>query len=103
MLFAARQLQFQPLAVHRRHIPPEMTRPVLVSDIADVPASRDEQTGLDSVKRAQAGDIDAFELLYREHSGRTYALCLRLVGGDANEATELLQDVFVRAWRKSVV
>ena len=77
-----------------------MTRPVLVSDIADVPASRDEQTGLEFVRRAQAGDVDAFELLYREHSGRTYALCLRLVGGDANDATELLQDVFVRAWRK---
>lgn len=54
----------------------------------------------DSVNRAQAGDVNAFESLYREHSGRTYALCLRLVGGDTNDATELLQDVFVRAWRK---
>lgn len=77
-----------------------MTRATLVSDIADVPAAGDEPAGLDSVKRAQAGDVDAFEILYHEHSGRTYALCLRLVGGDANDAKELLQDVFVRAWRK---
>jgi RNA polymerase sigma-70 factor (ECF subfamily) len=73
---------------------------VLVSDKSDVPAATDEQAGLDSVKRAQAGDVNAFESVYREHSGRTYALCLRLVGGDSNDATELMQDVFVRAWRK---
>lgn len=75
-----------------------MTRPWLVSEIADGPAASDERAGL--VQRAQAGDVGAFELLYREHSGRTYALCLRLVGGDSNDATELLQDVFIRAWRK---
>lgn len=77
-----------------------MTRPVLVSDKSDVPAVMDERAGVDSVRRAQAGDVDAFESVYREHSGRTYALCLRLVGGDANDATDLMQDVFVRAWRK---
>ena len=77
-----------------------MTRPVLVSDKSDVPAVMDGRAVVDSVKRAQAGDVDAFESVYREHSGRTYALCLRLVGGDANEATDLMQDVFVRAWRK---
>lgn len=77
-----------------------MQRATLVSDMADVPAVGDERAGLDSVKRAQAGEVGAFEQLYREHSGRTYALCLRLVGGDPNDAKELLQDVFVRAWRK---
>jgi len=55
---------------------------------------------MDSIQRAQAGDVDAFELLYREHSGRMYALCLRLTAGDANDATELMQDVFIRAWRR---
>jgi RNA polymerase sigma-70 factor (ECF subfamily) len=51
------------------------------------------------VLRAQAGDSSAFESIYREHSPRVYALCLRLSGGSAEEATELLQDVFIRAWR----
>lgn len=75
-------------------------RPALVSDKAEVPAEGVDDKGLDSVRRAQAGDVDAFQLVYSEHAGRTYALCLRLVGGDTNDATELLQDVFVRAWRK---
>jgi len=51
------------------------------------------------IGRAQNGDVDAFELLYNEHSGRVYALCLRLMGGEQTAATELMQDVFVRAWK----
>ena len=49
------------------------------------------------VERAQRGDPDAFELLYRAHSARVYALCLRLTG-DTSQALELAQDVFIRAW-----
>ncbi len=51
------------------------------------------------VQRAQDGDREAFERLYREHVGRVYAVCLRLCG-DARRAEELTQDTFVRAWRK---
>jgi RNA polymerase sigma-70 factor, ECF subfamily len=51
------------------------------------------------VQRAQAGDTAAFERLYRDNTGRIYALCLRL-SGDAVRAEELTQDVFVRAWQK---
>ena len=39
------------------------------------------------------------EQLYREHADRVYGLCLRM-SGDAAEATELAQDVFVRAWEQ---
>ncbi len=53
----------------------------------------------DVVRRAKAGDVAAFETLYREHSPRVYALCLRLTGGTEAEASELMQDVFIRAWR----
>ena len=53
----------------------------------------------DVVRRAQSGDTAAFEALYREHSPRVYALCLRLSGGTQVEASELMQDVFIRAWR----
>ena len=51
------------------------------------------------IDRARNGDVDAFELIYNEHSGRVFALCLRLMGGDQAAATELMQDAFVRAWR----
>ena len=60
----------------------------------------DEAAALDSIRRAQAGDVDAFELLYREHAGRIFALCLRLQAGDSADATELMQDVFIKAWRR---
>jgi RNA polymerase sigma factor (sigma-70 family) len=49
------------------------------------------------VDRARRGDVDAFELLYRQHAGRVYALCLRLAA-DPVIARELTQDTFVRAW-----
>jgi RNA polymerase sigma-70 factor, ECF subfamily len=39
------------------------------------------------------------ERLYREHADRVYGLCLRM-SGDAVHATELAQDVFVRAWEQ---
>jgi RNA polymerase sigma-70 factor (ECF subfamily) len=55
--------------------------------------------GSDLVSRARNGEHDAFEELYREHSPRVYALCLRLAGGDSVAATALLQDVFIAAWR----
>jgi RNA polymerase sigma-70 factor, ECF subfamily len=39
------------------------------------------------------------ERLYRDHSDRIYGLCLRM-SGDSAQATELAQDVFVRAWEQ---
>ncbi len=51
------------------------------------------------VRKAQTGDSDAFEAVYRASVGRIYALCLRM-SADSAEAEELTQDVFVRAWQK---
>lgn len=51
------------------------------------------------VERARAGEVAAFEELYRRHAGRVYALCLRMCG-NAREAEERAQDAFVRAWEK---
>jgi RNA polymerase sigma-70 factor (ECF subfamily) len=51
------------------------------------------------VQRAAAGDIEAFEELYRVNVGRVYALCLRMAG-DPTLAEELAQEAFVRAWQK---
>ena len=51
------------------------------------------------VRRAQEGDVAAFEQIYRENVDRVYALCLRL-SADTTRAEELAQDVFVRAWQR---
>ena len=53
----------------------------------------------EDIRRAQAGDVEAFERLYRGHVGRVHALALRLTA-DRARAAELTQDVFVRAWEK---
>jgi RNA polymerase sigma-70 factor (ECF subfamily) len=55
----------------------------------------------DVVRRAQQGDVDAFEAIYRTHSVAIVALCRRMAaGGDDREVRELVQDVFVRAWER---
>ena len=51
------------------------------------------------VARAREGDVQAFEALYRQNSGRIYALCLRLAG-DVTTAEECTQEAFVTAWQK---
>lgn len=64
----------------------------------DLPDRRDgSASDGELVARARGGDVDAFELLYRAHSARLYAVSLRLTG-DRMRARELTQDVFIRAW-----
>ena len=53
----------------------------------------------DFARRAAAGDVDAYEWLYRRHVGRIHALCLRM-SRDPSEAEDLVQDVFVRAFER---
>jgi RNA polymerase sigma-70 factor (ECF subfamily) len=51
------------------------------------------------VKKAQQGDAEAFEHLYRMHSRHIYALCLRMVRNPA-EAEDLAQESFMQLFRK---
>jgi len=54
---------------------------------------------LDLVGRIRAGDGTAFEQLYKQHSTRLYNLASRMVGA-RGEADDLLQDIFLLAYRK---
>lgn len=47
---------------------------------------------------AASGDTHAFERLYRGHVARIHSLARRMLSED--EADEITQDVFVRAWQK---
>ena len=53
----------------------------------------------EAIRLAQQGDAGAFERIYRLHSRRVYALCLRMVGNTA-EAEDLAQDAFLQLFRK---
>lgn len=54
---------------------------------------------LNDVQLAARGDRAAFERLYRANVNRVFSVCARMVG-DREQAEELTQDVFVRAWHK---
>ncbi|MGH9162720.1 MAG: RNA polymerase sigma factor [Vicinamibacteraceae bacterium] len=62
-------------------------------------SDRDRRDDASLVSRCVAGDISAFEELYHQHSGRLYALTLRMLG-NAADAEDLLQEVFLTAYRK---
>ena len=54
---------------------------------------------LELADRCRQGDSQAFEELYRQHAGRLYSLAFRMAGS-AQEAEDLLQDVFLHVHRK---
>ena len=47
---------------------------------------------------AASGDPSAFERLYRSHVARIHTLVRRML--DSDEADDITQDVFIRAWQK---
>ena len=59
----------------------------------------DEVRMEDLVRRAKLGDARAYEAVYRCCVGRIHGLCLRMLS-NSEEAEELTQDVFVRAWER---
>ncbi|MBF0569236.1 MAG: RNA polymerase sigma factor [Candidatus Omnitrophica bacterium] len=52
----------------------------------------------DAITRAVQGDIAAFEEIYRAHSRMVYAVALRMLG-QAEDAEEVVQDVFIAVHR----
>jgi len=52
----------------------------------------------EDVRLAQNGDTAAFERIYRRHAARIHALCRRM--HVPQEAEDLTQEVFIRAWQK---
>jgi RNA polymerase sigma-70 factor (ECF subfamily) len=63
------------------------------SDAADLPEG-------EAIRLAQRGEERGFERLYRLHSQRVYALCLRMVKGNAAEAEDFTQESFLQLFRK---
>jgi RNA polymerase sigma-70 factor (ECF subfamily) len=66
----------------------------MVVTISD-PAVSDEEA---LVRRSQAGDTAAFAELVRRHTERLMAMLSRMIG-DRTLAQDVLQEVFLRAWR----
>ncbi len=64
---------------------------------AATPAGRAAE--LQMVERCRRGELGAFEELYRQHAGRLYSLAIRMLG-NAADAEDMLQDIFLSAHRK---
>lgn len=62
-----------------------------------VPAGRTEDMAL--VERCRRGDLGAFEELYRAHAGKLFSVACRMLG-NAADAEDLLQEIFLSAHRK---
>ncbi|MEK6607958.1 MAG: sigma-70 family RNA polymerase sigma factor [Myxococcota bacterium] len=60
-------------------------------------ASRQDDRPL--VERARRGDQDAFRQLVERHERRAYAVALRVVR-NPDEARDIVQEAFIKAWRK---
>jgi RNA polymerase sigma-70 factor, ECF subfamily len=60
-------------------------------------AARTEDMAL--VERCRSGDLAAFEELYRAHAGKLFSVACRMVG-NAADAEDLLQEIFLSAHRK---
>jgi RNA polymerase sigma-70 factor, ECF subfamily len=56
-------------------------------------------TEAEVIQLARDGDRSAFERLYRSHSPRVYAVCLRMIG-NPTEAEDLTQETFLLLFRK---
>lgn len=63
------------------------------------PAAAPRQDELALAERCRQGDLGAFEELYRAHAGRLYSVAYRMVG-NAADAEDLLQEIFLSAHRK---
>src|ERR1700686_2271518 len=63
------------------------------------PLKPDAASLKEAIRLAQQGDAAAFETIYKLHSRRVYALCLRMTG-DPVEAEDLTQEAFLQLFRK---
>jgi len=59
----------------------------------------ESQAGL--IERLKAGDEAALAILFNLHSAKLYNVALRILGGDRSDAEEIVQDVFLTAFRKA--
>jgi RNA polymerase sigma-70 factor (ECF subfamily) len=78
------------MATSKLTVPPPPSSPA---------ASRGREADRELVDRCRRGDLAAFEELYRAHAGKLFSLACRMIG-NATDAEDLLQEIFLSAHRK---
>jgi RNA polymerase sigma-70 factor (ECF subfamily) len=69
-----------------------------IAETAEVSGTADDAGDRDLVSACLAGRRDAFDAIVRRHQRQVYQVCFRFVGTH-EDASDLAQDVFVRAYR----
>jgi RNA polymerase sigma-70 factor (ECF subfamily) len=72
-----------------------------VRPIAPARRAKGAEADAGLIDRLKAGDHDALESIFHLYSGKLYNVANRILGGDAPDAEEVIQDVFLTAFRKS--
>ena len=72
----------------------------LVDTIADAGAARGAHELAPLMRSVAAGDRDALSTLYERTSAKMFGICSRVLG-NAGEAEEALQDVYLTVWRNA--
>jgi RNA polymerase sigma-70 factor (ECF subfamily) len=75
-------------------LPLVITPPAEAADVLDAGAP-----DLELCRKAGAGSLAAFEMIYQRYHRRTYSLCLRMTNSQT-EAEDLTQEVFIQLFRK---
>lgn len=67
--------------------------------VAEIEVEAKEPSDYELAQRSAGGDTSAFEVLYRKHYRRVYALCLRMMSNPV-EAEDMTQEVFLQLFNK---
>lgn len=79
---------------------PERSHDGSVSSIWAEPSGTDDDSADHVlVRAARLGDRDAFDAIVQRHGPGMYRFALRMVGGHASDAAEIVQESFVSAWK----
>jgi RNA polymerase sigma-70 factor (ECF subfamily) len=80
--------------------PPTPRGRIVEADPASKSGERSEvgPSDLEAVTRAAGGDHEAFRVLVERYQGRAYGLALRVMGDD-EQARDVVQDAFLKAYR----
>jgi RNA polymerase sigma-70 factor, ECF subfamily len=70
-----------------------------MSPVGEAMEGTAESTEAVQVARCQAGDVEAFETIYRQHAARIYTLACRMTGSP-EDGEDLLQEIFLQVYRK---
>jgi RNA polymerase sigma-70 factor, ECF subfamily len=86
-------------APKQRPVLPFSSKDATGGSAADGRTAVEEADLVNRCKAGDAGSVEAFETIYRQHAARIYTLACRMAGSP-EDGEDLLQEIFLQAYRK---